>query len=66
MLRHRFDPVSFVFGVVFLAVAGFAVSRESIDPDITQWVWPVVLLVLGTGLLASMFWTSRDNREEEA
>ncbi len=60
MPGHRFDPVSFVFGVVFLAVAGFAVSRESIDPDIEQWVWPAVLIVLGAVLLASTFRTGRD------
>ena len=66
MPRHRFDPVSFAFGVVFLAVAGFAVSRESIDPDITQWVWPAALIVLGAGLLASTFRTGRDSREEKA
>lgn len=65
MPRHGFDPVSFVFGVVFLAVAGFAVSRESIDPDIEQWVWPAVLIVLGAGLLASTFRNGRDSRDEQ-
>ncbi len=66
MLSHRFDPVSFVFGVVFLVVAGFAASRESIDPDVAQWVWPAALIVLGVGLLASTFRTGRGSREDGA
>lgn len=51
MTTHRFDPVSFVFGAVFVAVAAIGL----IAPDLLsftdlRWIAPGVLVVVG-GLL---------------
>lgn len=50
---HRFDPVSFVFGVLFIATAGFAAFRDVLPLD-ARWVFPAAFLVVGTGLLISL------------
>jgi hypothetical protein len=60
MKRHRFDPLSFVFGAVFLLVAGVAVWNESFRWDINAWVLPFAALFLGIALLAS---TLRSNSQ---
>ena len=65
MSKHRFDAISFVFGVVFVAVAGFAVSQESLDANVTHWVWSAALIVLGAGLLASTLRAGRDSQHQE-
>jgi hypothetical protein len=48
MRRHPFDPVSFVFGVAFtaLAVTGLAGVRLRLPEDLTL-AGPVALVVLG-------------------
>jgi hypothetical protein len=48
MRRHRFDPVSLLFGGLFVLIATvFLVG----DPDLTsvrlQWVWPLGVIVRG-------------------
>ena len=53
MKRHRFDPLSLVFGVVFLLVAGAAAWNQSFRWDINAWVLPAAVLFLGIALLAS-------------
>lgn len=53
MKQHSFDPLSFLFGVFFLLMAGAAVFRQDIDWNVGIWVLPAVVLVLGIGLLAS-------------
>lgn len=53
MKRHRFDPLSFVFGVVFVLMALAATFRDQIDWDLGVWMFPAAVLVLGIGLLAS-------------
>ena len=53
MKQHRFDPLSFVFGIVFLAMAGAAVWSDELNWDIGAWLLPAAVLVLGIGLLAS-------------
>lgn len=50
MKQHRFDPLSFIFGVVFIVIASvFAAGGRTIDLD--AWVIPASILVLGVGLL---------------
>ena len=50
MKRHRFDPISFIFGLIFLTIASvFALGEQSIDLD--AWVLPGALMFLGVGLL---------------
>ena len=53
MKRHRFDPLSFVFGLIFLLIAGAAVWNQSFRWDINAWVLPATVLLLGIALLAS-------------
>ena len=53
MKQHSFDPLSFLFGVFFLLMAGAAVFRQDIDWNVGIWVLPAAVLVLGIGLLAS-------------
>jgi small basic protein len=51
--QHAFDPLSFVFGVVFVLMAVAAGLRDQIDWNLGVWVFPAAVLVLGIGLLAS-------------
>ena len=54
MQRHPFDVVSFLFGLLFAALAGaWLLTEESIDPDLADWFWPAVLVVGGAIVLAS-------------
>lgn len=53
MKRHAFDPISFVFGALLMAMAAGAVWNDQIDWNIGVWILPAAVLVLGIGLLAS-------------
>ena len=68
MKPHRFDPISLVFGVVFLLAAGSAVWYREVDWDLGLWVVPVAVLVLGVGLLTSAVRsvTDRSNPPDES
>lgn len=52
MKRHAFDALSFVFGAVFLVLAG-ALSVEGLDvgPTTLRWIGAGILLVLGVMML---------------
>jgi hypothetical protein len=52
MKRHEFDPLSLVFGLVFLATGLFvAVGRFNLASLDNDWVWPTVAIGAGTILL---------------
>ncbi|MGI9665763.1 MAG: hypothetical protein ACR2N2_01510 [Acidimicrobiia bacterium] len=53
MKRHAFDPLSFVFGVIFIAMAVAATVNDQINWDLGPWLLPAAALMLGIGLLAS-------------
>ena len=55
MQRHRFDPISFVFGLGFTAAAAWALLSDG-DLDLIdgRWVWPSLLIFGGLLLLGSM------------
>ncbi len=55
MKQHRFDPISFFFGLVFTAAALTVLFVDDLDVLDARWVWPVVLIVGGVAMLASMF-----------
>ena len=60
MQRHDFDVVSFLFGLLFLGLAGaWLITEESINPDVADWFWPVVLVVGGAVVLSSTLKRSR-------
>lgn len=59
MHRHRFDPISFFFGVIFVAPAAWVLLVDDLDLLDARWVWPLVLILGGLALLASMFGSRR-------
>lgn len=65
MKAHRFDPLSFVFGVVFVLMAVAASLRDQIDWDLGIWLFPASILVLGIGLLASAIRRAGERPDED-
>jgi cytochrome c-type biogenesis protein CcmH/NrfF len=65
MQRHRFDPLSFAFGIVIAAI-GFWLLAGNVDVTDLRltWVWPVPLIVLGLLMLVSA--RRREDRPEES
>jgi hypothetical protein len=63
MKQHRFDPVSFVFGLVLLLAAAGAVMSDQIDWNVGVWLLPAAIMVLGIGLLASALRRTRENED---
>lgn len=62
MTRHRFDPLSFVFGLLFVAVAVAGLTGPwTLRPVDLAWAGPAVLILLGVVVLASGG-TRRDER----
>ncbi len=53
MYRHRFDPISFIFGVLFVGFAVLAPVREWLPTDFGRWIVPGAVLLLGIGLAVS-------------
>ena len=54
MERHRFDPLSFVFGVLFVAVAVLGlVGTRVLDLRDLAWMAPALLVIAGGALLLS-------------
>lgn len=52
MRRHAFDPVSFTFGVLFLAVAAAGLTGPWALRDLDlAWLGPVALVLLGVVVL---------------
>ena len=63
MKRHRFDPVSFVWGALFAGL-GVAVLNNAISPRLL-WLhsfWPFLVVVVGLAILSSL---RRGPRAEE-
>ena len=55
MKKHAFDPLSFVFGIIFLMIAAGSLFTTDLDYRLSDWVLPASVLVLGVGLLAASF-----------
>lgn len=53
MKQHSFDPLSFIFGLIFVASAGAAVWRDQLRWDLDEWFLPIVIFIAGVALLAS-------------
>ena len=61
MERHRFDPLSAFFGIIFTGSALVVLlTDEIVFSSGTHWVWPVILLVAGFSLIVSGVGRSRD------
>jgi len=72
MKAHRFDALSFVFGVVITGIGlMFLVLPEPGDiidvvTDLGSWFWPTVFIAIGLGILAPLLGRSRDRDEVES
>lgn len=54
MERHDLDPVSLVFGIVFLALASTALfDNVDFTPISARWLWPGLLIVAGALVLVT-------------
>ena len=62
MRRHELDPVSLVFGFAFAAL-GLVFLLGGADQALRlRWIWPLLLLGLGAGILFDL---ARSNRRPE-
>jgi len=59
MYRHRFDALSFVFGLLFVGMAFLAPARDWFPSNTARWIIPGALLLLGAGLAISAVATNR-------
>ena len=59
MYQHRFDALSFVFGMLFVGMAFLAPAREWIPSDTARWIIPGAVLLLGAGLAISAVASNR-------
>jgi hypothetical protein len=55
MKRHPFDAVSFFFGVLFVALAAWALLIDELDALDGRWLWPGLLVLAGIALIAPLF-----------
>ena len=54
MKRHPFDPVAFIFGMIFLAVGiPMAFSDRGLTLFEGRWIAPAVLIIIGVVVLVS-------------
>ena len=65
MKRHRFDPVSFVWGLLF-AGFGLAILNDAVRPNLLglRAFGPLVIVALGLAILSSLRPSPRPEDEE--
>lgn len=67
MERHRFDALSFAFGVIYALIgATFLIPATPFDlvdavTGSLRWIWPLAILVIGGAILVPLLRT----RDEE-
>ena len=59
MDRHRFDALSFVFGLLFVGMALLAPVRDWFPGENVRWLVPGAVLLLGAGLAISAVASNR-------
>ncbi|HEX5696566.1 MAG TPA: hypothetical protein VFZ15_09270 [Acidimicrobiia bacterium] len=70
MKTHRFDPVSFISGLVITLLGlAFLIPQTPVDivdavTSLGTWFWPAVLLVVGIAILVPVFLPKADDEEE--
>lgn len=57
MKRHAFDPVSFVFGLLFAFLAVFVMSGNTLADLYPLWIW--TLPAMSVGLLVVLYGVRR-------
>ena len=63
MRRHELDPVSLTFGFAFTGLGLLFLLGRADQAFRLRWIWPILLLVLGVGILADLA-RHRDRDEE--
>jgi hypothetical protein len=61
MHRHRFDSISFIFGLLFVGFAFVAPARDWLPADFGRWIFPAAVLLLGVGLAVAAVASSRSD-----
>jgi hypothetical protein len=51
MRRHELDPVSLTFGFVFAGLGLLFLVGQADQALRLHWIWPLLLIVLGVGIL---------------
>ena len=64
MRRHELDPVSLTFGFAFTGLGLLFLLGRADQALRFHWVWPILLLVLGVGILADLARGDRSARNE--
>jgi hypothetical protein len=54
MRRHELDPVSLTFGFAFTGLGLLFLVDRADQAFRLRWIWPILLLVLGVGILADL------------
>ena len=54
MRRHELDPVSMTFGFAFTGLGLLFLVGRADQAFRLRWIWPILLLVLGVGILADL------------
>ena len=54
MRRHELDPVSLTFGFAFTSLGLLFLTNRADQALRLRWIWPVLLLVLGAGILLDL------------
>jgi len=66
MKTHRFDPISFVSGLVITLLGlAFLIPQTPVDvvdvlTDLGGWFWPVLLLAVGVAVLLPVVLPNKD------
>ncbi|HJT99665.1 MAG TPA: hypothetical protein VJ966_00500 [Actinomycetes bacterium] len=63
MRRHELDPVSLTFGFAFTGLGLLFLVGRADQAFRLRWIWPILLLVLGVGILADL--ARHRSRDEE-
>jgi len=70
MKPHRFDPISFISGLVITLLGlAFLIPRTPVDiidavTSLGSWFWPVVLMVIGVAVLIPVFVSKTTDQDE--
>jgi hypothetical protein len=59
MRRHELDPISLTFGFAFTGLGLLFLLGQADEALRLRWVWPLLLLALGAGILLDLARSSR-------
>lgn len=71
MKLHRFDPLSFITGLVMVGIGlAFLIPADPTEifaffDDFGAWFWPVILVIVGIAIIVPAATRSRQSTEDE-